>query len=99
MTSRSKVSLIVAATRDNGIGINGNLPWRIKKDMDFFKNLTSSLGMQEAPILGKTVINVTIMGRVTWESIPAKFRPLPGRLNIVLSRSAPDESMYEYSLI
>lgn len=53
--------------------------------MAYFKNLTSEV--QDA-----SKQNAVIMGRKTWESIPAKFRPLPGRMNIVLSRSAEDNS-------
>lgn len=74
------VSLIVAALQPElGIGANGKLPWRLKQEIKYFKDVTS-----KATDGG---INAVIMGRKTWESIPAKFRPLPNRLNVVLSRS------------
>ena len=76
----SRLTLIVAATKANGIGQNGNLPWRLPKEMSYFAKVTS-----HAPE-GKQ--NRVIMGRKTWESIPAKFRPLRDRLNVVLSRQA-----------
>ena len=60
----------VARARNGVIGRDGALPWRLKSDLALFKALT----------LGKPVI----MGRKTWESLPK--RPLPGRLNIVVSR-------------
>ena len=72
--------VVVAATRDGGIGRAGALPWRLSKDMAYFKKLTTETVDKEA-------VNAVVMGRKTWESIPGKFRPLPGRLNIVLSRS------------
>jgi dihydrofolate reductase/thymidylate synthase len=75
------VKVIVAATASGGIGRGGTLPWRIPADMAFFKATTLATS---AP--GKQ--NAVIMGRKTWASIPAKFRPLPGRLNVVLSTSA-----------
>lgn len=62
--------LIVAVGRDGAIGRNGDLVWHISDDLKRFKRLT----------LGHPVI----MGRKTWESLPKK--PLPGRLNIVVSR-------------
>ena len=52
--------------------------------MNFFKNTTSN-------VLNKKKINAVVCGRTTWNSIPPKFRPLPNRLNIVLSSSMPEE--------
>ncbi|XP_053387678.1 uncharacterized protein LOC123542659 [Mercenaria mercenaria] len=74
-----KLNLVVAACNNNGIGINGKLPWRLKKDMEFFKKITSDTNNPDRQ-------NAVIMGRKTWVSIPEKFRPLKGRVNIVLSR-------------
>lgn len=73
------LSLVVAATKERGIGYNGSLPWRLRKDMEFFKSLTTNYKCS------KDDINKCIMGRVTWESIPEKFRPLKDRINIVIS--------------
>ena len=64
--------LIYARSRNNVIGVNGDLPWHLPEDLAHFKQTT----------LGQPVI----MGRVTWQSIPEKFRPLPGRTNVVVSR-------------
>jgi len=69
-------SIVVAMDETGGIGKDGQLPWRIPEDMKFFKQLTIGGGD-----------NVVVMGRKTWDSIPDKFRPLPGRRNIVLSRT------------
>jgi dihydrofolate reductase len=63
------LSLIVAHDKNNGIGINGKLPWYIPADLRHFKKVT----------LGKNVI----MGRKTWESLPSK--PLVNRLNYVIT--------------
>lgn len=82
----TQFGLIVAATEELGIGLLSNLPWRIPKDMAFFKHVTShvpkALQQQQS-----SVQNAVIMGRVTWESIPPKFRPLDNRYNIVVSRN------------
>jgi dihydrofolate reductase len=67
----------VARARNGVIGQGGGLPWRLKTDLQNFKALT----------LGKPVI----MGRKTWESLPR--RPLPGRINIVLTRDGSYEEM------
>lgn len=74
-------SIIVAADVKRGIGKNGTLPWHVPGDLKYFKELTTRA---DSP----TTKNVVIMGRKTWESIPEKFRPLAGRLNIVLSRNS-----------
>ena len=76
--------IITALSKNRGIGYRGKLPWNIRKDMNFFKNTTSN-------VLNKKKINAVVCGRTTWESIPPKFRPLPNRLNIVLSSSMPEE--------
>ena len=68
-----KVSLIVAASENGVIGKDNNLIWSLPKDMIFFKETT----------LGHHVI----MGRKNFESIPHKFRPLPNRTNIVITRN------------
>jgi dihydrofolate reductase len=66
------ISIIVAASTNNVIGKENGLPWRLPTDMKFFKDKTQ----------GHTVI----MGRKSWDSIPAKYRPLPNRINVVMSR-------------
>lgn len=66
------ISIIVAMDKNRLIGRNGRLPWRLPDDMKWFREQT----------MGKPVI----MGRKTFESIPDRFRPLPGRHNIVLTR-------------
>ncbi|KNE95568.1 dihydrofolate reductase [Puccinia striiformis f. sp. tritici PST-78] len=73
-----RLNLIVCATKTNGIGTAGKLPWRLKEDMNFFKYVTS--------LSPSKMKNVVIMGRKTWESIPVKFRPLSNRINIIVSR-------------
>jgi dihydrofolate reductase len=64
------ISLVVARGRNGVIGRDGDLPWRLRSDLQRFKAIT----------IGKPCI----MGRKTWESLPLK--PLPGRLNVVLTR-------------
>lgn len=80
-----KVAAVVAMCRGSrGIGIEGQLPWRIPGDLKRFKKITSTVPSTASA----GAKNVVIMGRKTWESIPSKFRPLPGRINMVLSRNA-----------
>ncbi|KAK1781727.1 dihydrofolate reductase-like domain-containing protein [Copromyces sp. CBS 386.78] len=80
-----ELTLVLAATRDMGIGLNGGLPWTgLKKEMAYFARVTKRLPGQ---LTGTKALNAVIMGRKTWDSIPPKFRPLKGRLNIVISRS------------
>jgi len=70
-----KLNLILARARNGVIGKDGDMPWKLPEDMAHFKRVTMG-----CPV---------VMGRKTWESIPAKFRPLPGRQNIVITRQ-PD---------
>lgn len=70
----SEVVVIAAVAKNRVIGKDNQLIWNIPEDMAHFKALTA----------GHTVI----MGRKTWESLPPRFRPLPGRRNIVISRQA-----------
>jgi dihydrofolate reductase len=70
------IGLVWAQSANGVIGRDGALPWQLPEDMKHFRTLTS----------GATVL----MGRRTWESLPPKFRPLPGRRNLVLSSTAQD---------
>ncbi|KAI0128943.1 dihydrofolate reductase-like domain-containing protein [Xylariales sp. AK1849] len=82
-----ELTLVLAATRNMGIGRAGTLPWTgLKKEMAYFARVTKRLPSgAQSPTL-----NAVIMGRKTWDSIPPRFRPLKGRLNIVISRSPPE---------
>lgn len=73
------IDIIVALDQNNGIGKQGTIPWKIPADLKRFREVTSTA-------LDPAKQNAVIMGRKTWDSIPDKFRPLPGRRNIVLSR-------------
>jgi len=64
---------VAAVARDGVIGLAGGLPWRIPEDAQRFRALT----------MGHPVV----MGRRTWDSLPDRFRPLPGRRNVVVTRN------------
>jgi dihydrofolate reductase len=68
------VALIWAEATGGVIGQGGGIPWHLPEDLARFRELTS----------GGTVV----MGRRTWESLPERFRPLPGRRNVVVTRQA-----------
>ncbi|GGG17907.1 dihydrofolate reductase [Rhodococcoides trifolii] len=70
----SRVGLIWAQSLSGVIGADGGIPWRIPEDMAHFREVTAG---------GRVV-----MGRKTWDSLPARFRPLPGRTNLVMTRSS-----------
>ena len=69
----NNISIIVAMDRQRGIGLNGRIPWRLQNDMSHFKNVTKG--------------RVVVMGRKTYESLPEKVRPLPDRVNLILTRN------------
>ena len=69
-----KLHLIYARARNGVIGRHNQMPWHLPEDLAHFKRVT----------LGQPVI----MGRKTWDSLPARFRPLPGRRNIVVTRQS-----------
>ena len=71
--------VVVAADRALGIAKDGDLPWHLPGEMAHFESLTSTT-------TSSSKLNAVIMGRKTWESIPDRFRPLPKRINVVLTR-------------
>ncbi|MDX2362223.1 MAG: dihydrofolate reductase [Crocinitomicaceae bacterium] len=68
-----KVSLIVAMDKEKGIGRDNDLMWHLPNDMQFFKDTTKG--------------QIVVMGRKNYDSIPVKYRPLPSRQNVVLTRN------------
>jgi dihydrofolate reductase len=68
------VALVAAVARNGVIGRDGVIPWRIPEDVAHFKELTTG--------------HAVVMGRRTWDSLPERFRPLPGRRNVVVTRNA-----------
>jgi dihydrofolate reductase len=67
-----KVSLVAAIAHGGVIGREGTVPWRLPEDLAYFRAVT----------MGQPVV----MGRRTWDSLPDRFRPLPGRQNVVVTR-------------
>jgi dihydrofolate reductase len=67
-----KIKLIVAMDKNRGIGKNNNLMWHLPSDMRFFKETTLN--------------QIVVMGRKNFDSIPQKYRPLPNRENVILTR-------------
>lgn len=68
----TRINLIYARAANGVIGHNNAMPWHLPEDLAHFKRMT-----QGHPV---------IMGRKTWDSLPPRFRPLPGRFNVVISR-------------
>jgi len=71
-TAAGSVALIWAQANDGVIGRDGTMPWRLPEDLAHFRALTGN--------------DTVVMGRRTWESLPPRFRPLPGRTNVVVTR-------------
>ena len=68
----TRLAIVAAVARNGVIGAGNALPWHLPEDLKHFKALTTG--------------HAVIMGRKTWESLPPRFRPLPGRRNIVVTR-------------
>src|SRR5690348_9248531 len=67
-----KISSVVAVAENNAIGKNKGLLWHLPKDLEFFRDVTYG--------------HHVLMGRKSYESIPEKYRPLKGRINIIVTR-------------
>ena len=74
LEAHPKLCLIAALASNRVIGNGDKMPWHLPEDLAYFRRVTKGF-----PV---------IMGRKTWDSLPARFRPLPGRRNIVVSRNA-----------
>jgi dihydrofolate reductase len=74
MTTPQRIAFVVALDENRVIGRDNALPWRLPDDMRWFRE--------------KTMGKPCLMGRKTYESLPVRFRPLPGRLNVVVTRQA-----------
>ena len=74
-------SIVVAMDQSRGIGREGKLPWYLKCDLKHFKEITTQTRDQNKH-------NAVIMGRKTWDALPTQFRPLPKRVNVVITRNA-----------
>jgi len=72
--------LIVAMDAKRGIGKDGDLPWQISADLKYFKRVTTETEDPKKK-------NAVVMGRKTWDSLPERFKPLPNRKNIVITRN------------
>lgn len=79
-TMKSDFYVIAAACKNMGIGYMNRLPWKLKKELEYFNKMTTT-----SPDPAHK--NIVIMGRKTWSSIPPKYRPLKDRTNVVLSRT------------
>lgn len=75
------IYMIVAADEHHGIGKNGHLPWKLRKEYKYFRDTTRKTD-------NPTKQNMVIMGHKTWDSLEPEFRPLPNRRNVVLTRHA-----------
>ena len=78
MGTRPRIAFVVAMDANRVIGRNNDLPWRLPDDMRWFRE--------------KTIGKPCIMGRKTYDSLPPRFRPLPGRLNIVVTHNPAYEA-------
>ncbi|KAL3286505.1 hypothetical protein HHI36_001010 [Cryptolaemus montrouzieri] len=73
-----KFKLISACCENMGIGKNCDLPWRLKSEMAYFSKMTTDT-------VDKNKKNVVVLGKRSWDCIPDKYKPLPDRINFVLT--------------
>lgn len=78
------MNIIVAIDSKNGIGKNNGIPWHLREDLKYFKQVTTKNNISDQK-------NIVVMGRKTWDSIPEKYKPLSGRMNIILTRNRNKE--------
>jgi thymidylate synthase len=83
-TARASYKAIVALDEKNGIGKNSNIPWNVVEDRKHFYKITTYNQNQNQK--QKQKLNMVVMGRKTWDSIPDNKRPLKNRHNVVISR-------------
>ena len=83
-----KLNLIYCRNIQNYIGYNNDLLYHIPEDMKYFKNITSQEYIKDHK-------NIVIMGYNTWKSIPEKYKPLPNRLNIIITKKHFSEMKFE----
>lgn len=81
--------IVVAVSKNRGIGYHHELPWNIPKEIGYFKELTQRT-------VDPSKQNAVIMGRNTWNSIPVRFRPLDKRINIVITSTPQTLPLHEY---
>ncbi len=84
---KPKIYMVVAVDRNFGIGKDKSIPWKLPKEIRYFKDLTTKTDDPDKK-------NMVIMGRTTWESIPENFRPLKYRENVILTRN-PDYELID----
>ncbi|KAG6548218.1 hypothetical protein Mapa_010269 [Marchantia paleacea] len=72
--------IVVAVSRNLGLGVNGDLPWNLPSDLKYFSKLTTETRSSSKR-------NAVVMGRKSWDALSKKYRPLKRRLNVVLSRN------------
>ena len=76
------INIIAAVSKNKVIGLNGAIPWKISKDLKYFQRLTTHKTKYDPP-----GINVCLMGRKTWDSLPTYPEPLPDRASIVVTKN------------
>ena len=98
--NRKFFDIVVATCKNNskyGIGLKNDLPWKSKKDLNFFKEITTNNFFTNKYEYDNTnKMNILIMGRKTYDSIPENFKPFSKRINCVISRSMFENKNIDY---